>query len=42
MPRSREMVRTGALLGFLDYLGGWKWPSLALIVAVPAISLPYW
>ncbi|WP_373487505.1 PepSY-associated TM helix domain-containing protein [Blastomonas sp.] len=40
--RLRLAVGNTRALGFLDYLGAWKWPSVVAIGAVPAISFVFW
>ena len=40
--RTKQAVASGLGLGFLDYLGNWKWPSVALITALPAVSFVFW
>lgn len=40
--RTRIAVGEAGALAFLDYLGVFKWPSLALITLVPAIAFLFW
>ena len=40
--RTRVVVRETGAFAFLDYLGLFKWPSLALITLVPAIAFLAW
>lgn len=40
--RTRLAVREGLNLSWLDYLGGWKWPSIALVTLVPAVAFTFW
>lgn len=40
--RTRQAVTSGLQLGFLNYLGRWKWPAILVIFAVPGISFIYW
>lgn len=40
--RVKLAVREGINLSVLDYLGRWKWPSIAAITAVPAIAFLIW
>lgn len=40
--RTKIAVTSGVRLGFLDYLGALKWPSVILITLVPAIAFVYW
>ncbi|WP_206520288.1 PepSY-associated TM helix domain-containing protein [Altererythrobacter sp. BO-6] len=40
--RTRLAIREGVNLSFLDYLGAWKWPSVALVTVVPAIAFLFW
>lgn len=40
--RTRVAIRDGVNLSFLDYLGTWKWPSVALVTVVPAIAFIFW
>jgi uncharacterized iron-regulated membrane protein len=40
--RTRLAMGTGVQLGWLDYLGRWKWPNVALVTAVPVISFLFW
>lgn len=40
--RTKLAMTSGVGLEFLDYLGIWKWPSVAAISLVPAISLIFW
>lgn len=40
--RTRSAIREARAFGFLDYLGAFKWPSLALVTLVPAIAFLFW
>lgn len=40
--RTRIAVGEAGALAFLDYLGVFKWPSLALITLVPGIAFLFW
>lgn len=40
--RTKLAVSSGVQLGFLDYLGGWKWPSLLTVTVGPAICFLFW
>jgi uncharacterized iron-regulated membrane protein len=40
--RTRLAVRDGVNLSFLNYLGRWKWPSIAAIAIVPSIAFLSW
>lgn len=40
--RTRIALRHGVSLGFLDFLGLWKWPNVALVILVPAIAFWFW
>lgn len=40
--RTKIAISSGIQFGFLDYLGHWKWPSVAAITLVPAISFLFW
>jgi uncharacterized iron-regulated membrane protein len=40
--RTKIAVTSGVRLGFLDYLGPLKWPSVILITLVPAVAFLYW
>jgi uncharacterized iron-regulated membrane protein len=40
--RTKQAIRSGVQLGWLDYLGRLKWPNVLLISAVPMISFIYW
>lgn len=40
--RTKLAIKSGVALGALDYLGLWKWPSIAAITAVPVISFLFW
>ncbi|NJO33303.1 MAG: PepSY domain-containing protein [Rhodospirillales bacterium] len=40
--RTKLAIQSGVRLGLLDYLGAWKWPSVAAITAVPVISFLFW
>lgn len=40
--RARAALPGGTALSFLDYLGAWKWPSVALVTLVPGIAFLFW
>lgn len=40
--RTKIAIQSGVRLGMFDYLGVWKWPSLAAIILVPSISIWFW
>ncbi len=40
--RTRIAITSSVGLGALDYLGVWKWPSLAAITLVPTVSFIFW
>lgn len=40
--RTKIAVASGVPLGFLSYLGHWKWPSALTVTAVPIISFWFW
>jgi uncharacterized iron-regulated membrane protein len=40
--RTKQAVSSGVRLGFLDYLGHWKWPSVIAITVVPVVSFLLW
>lgn len=40
--RSRIAIRDGINLSVLDYLGAWKWPSVALVTIVPMVAFLFW
>ena len=40
--RTKLAIQSGVALGALDYLGAWKWPSVAAITAVPVFSFWFW
>lgn len=39
--RTRLAVRDGVNLTFLNYLGSWKWPSVALVTIVPIVAFVF-
>jgi uncharacterized iron-regulated membrane protein len=40
--RTRIAVSSGVELGIFDYLGAWKWPSVAAVTVVPLVSFLFW
>lgn len=40
--RTKLAMTSGVGLGFLNYLGKWKSPSIAALFLLPAISCIYW
>jgi uncharacterized iron-regulated membrane protein len=40
--RTRIALHEGFNLSLLDYLGVWKWPSLALVTLVPTAAFLFW
>jgi uncharacterized iron-regulated membrane protein len=40
--RTGAALRSSWPLQFFDYLGGWKWPSVALVTLVPGIAFLFW
>jgi uncharacterized iron-regulated membrane protein len=40
--RTKMAIRSGVAMHCLDYLGRWKWPSIALVLGVPILSFPFW
>jgi uncharacterized iron-regulated membrane protein len=40
--RTKQVIGAGIQLGWLDYLGRWKWPNVLLLTAVPVIGFIYW
>jgi uncharacterized iron-regulated membrane protein len=40
--RTTSALGERAPLAMLDYLGAWKWPSVALVTLVPGIAFAFW
>lgn len=40
--RTRKALSDAAPRGVLDFLGGWKWPNLLVITALPAAAFLWW
>jgi uncharacterized iron-regulated membrane protein len=40
--RTKLAINSSVRLGFLDYLGNWKWPSVALVAFVPIVAFFSW
>jgi uncharacterized iron-regulated membrane protein len=40
--RTKAALGWRASLSMLDYLGAWKWPSVALVTLVPGIAFMFW
>lgn len=40
--RTRAILQGGSMFSALDYLGRWKWPSIAMISLVPAVAFLFW
>lgn len=40
--RTRIALTSSVGLGLLNYLGNWKWPSIAIVIVVPLISFLLW
>jgi hypothetical protein len=40
--RTRAAIRESIAIPALNYLGVFKWPSIALVTLVPAIAFLYW
>jgi uncharacterized iron-regulated membrane protein len=40
--RVRTALTGSAPLAMFDYLGAWKWPSIALVTVVPGIAFLFW
>lgn len=40
--RTRAALPGQRVLGVLDFLGAWKWPSVALVTLVPGIAFLFW
>lgn len=40
--RTKLAINSSVRLGFLDYLGNWKWPSVAFLAIVPLVAFFSW
>ena len=40
--RTKLAMTSGVGLGFLDYLGNWKWPSIVAVTLIPVVSFIFW